>query len=92
MPEKMIDKKEIITLLNTAKGQTEGIIKMVKRNRKPSTINAQILSASAVLNSANAKVIAAQINKCFEVAVETQDLEIREQKVAELRKLLKKLT
>ncbi|MFA5381108.1 MAG: metal-sensing transcriptional repressor [Candidatus Izemoplasmatales bacterium] len=58
------DAKIVIKLLNTAKGQIEGIGNMVDDNRYCIDISNQILAAIAVLKKANQTVIQAHLESC----------------------------
>ena len=49
------DKKQVMNLLKTSKGQIEGIIKMVEDNRYCVDISKQILSVQALLKKTNLK-------------------------------------
>ncbi|MDD4595902.1 MAG: metal-sensing transcriptional repressor [Candidatus Izemoplasmatales bacterium] len=58
------DAKIVKKLLNTAKGQIEGIGNMVDDNRYCIDISNQILAAIAVLKKANQTVIQAHLESC----------------------------
>lgn len=58
------DKKKIIRLLNTARGQIEGIVRMVEEDRYCIDISNQILASEAILTRANKAVLQAHIFNC----------------------------
>ena len=58
------DAKIVKKLLNTAKGQIEGIGNMIDDNRYCIDISNQILAAIAVLKKANQTVIQAHLESC----------------------------
>lgn len=62
------DKKQVLNLLKTARGQIEGIIKMVEEGRYCIDISKQILSAQALLKKSNLKIIDQHIRHCVKQA------------------------
>ncbi len=92
------DKKQIIRLLNTARGQIEGIINMVEDNRYCIDISNQILASQAVLTRANKEILQAHIFNCVLNAVnadccvdEEKQKEDLKTKLEEISALLNKL-
>lgn len=67
------DKKQIKRLLNTARGQIEGIIKMVDSDRYCIDISNQILASQAVLTRANKEILRAHIFNCVLNAATTEN-------------------
>lgn len=64
-----VDKKEIVSLLKTAKGQIEGIIKMVEEDRYCVDISKQMLSVIAILKKSNHKTLDQHIRHCVSDAI-----------------------
>lgn len=62
------DKKQVMNLLRTSKGQIEGIIKMLEEERYCVDISKQILSVQALLKKANLKIIDQHIKHCVKQA------------------------
>lgn len=62
------DKKQVMNLLKTSKGQIEGIIKMLEDDRYCVDISKQILSVQALLKKANLKIIDQHIKHCVKQA------------------------
>jgi DNA-binding FrmR family transcriptional regulator len=62
------DKKQVLNLLKTARGQIEGIIRMVEDDRYCVDISKQILSMQALLKKANLKIIDQHIRHCVQEA------------------------
>lgn len=81
----MADQQKVLRLLKTARGQLDGIIKMVEDDRYCLDISQQILAAGAMLNRANREILTAHLKHCVRTA--TTDTE-REEKVDELVDLL----
>ena len=58
------DKKEITRLLKTARGQIDGIIKMVEEDRYCVDISHQLMATEAIINTANRKVLTEHLKSC----------------------------
>ena len=58
------DKEKTGRLLRTARGQIDGIIKMVEEDRYCMDISNQILAAVSILNKVNREVILAHLQAC----------------------------
>ena len=57
----MADEKKVLRLLKTARGQMDGIIKMVEENRYCIDISQQLMATEAILNRANKEILAAHL-------------------------------
>lgn len=80
------DKKQIVRMLRTARGQLDGIIKMVEEDRYCMDVSNQILASRAILDKANKAVIKAHIFHCVAKATgESQE------KLQEINDLIDKL-
>lgn len=80
------DKSSVIRLLKTARGQIDGIIKMVEENRYCVDISNQIMASEAILNKVNKEVIKAHLNSC----VLNSSGADKEEKLKEIASLLDK--
>ena len=83
------DHAQITRLLKTARGQIDGILKMVEEDRHCLEVSSQIMAAQSILKKANRLVLKAHMNSCVREAVDSGD---PEEKLAELALLLDKLT
>ncbi len=63
-----IEKKQVMNLLKTSRGQIEGIIKMLEDDRYCVDISKQILSVQGLLKKANLKIIDQHIKHCVRQA------------------------
>lgn len=63
------EKKKAMNLLKTAKGQMDGIIKMLEDDRYCVDISTQILSAIALLQKANINILDQHIKTCVRTAI-----------------------
>lgn len=82
------DKQNVSRLLKTARGQMDGILKMVEEDRYCVDISNQILSCSSVLKKANAEVLKAHMSHCVKQAVGSENAD---EKLDEIAKILEKL-
>lgn len=82
------DQKRILRLLKTARGQMEGIIKMVEEDRYCLDISTQVMATEAILNRINKEILTAHLKHCVNTA---QSQEEREQKIDELVDMLGKI-
>lgn len=79
------DKKQINRLLKTARGQIDGILKMVEDDRYCIDISHQIMACEAILKRANKEVLKAHMTHCIQDAIINGD---SEEKVEEMNKIL----
>lgn len=84
----MADKAYVTKLLKTARGQLDGILKMVEEDRYCMDISTQLMATEAMLNKINKEILTAHLKHCVSNA-KTQ--EERDQKVDELVHMLGKL-
>lgn len=82
------DSVQISRLLKTARGQIDGILKMVEEDRYCIDISTQLLACQKVLQRANREVLLAHMQGCVEEAFQNGT---QEQKLEEIVKLLDKL-
>lgn len=85
------DPENVLRQLRTAKGQLEGIIKMVEDDRYCIDISNQILATRALLERVNRIVIEGHIEGCILDAVSTGTDEERKEKIIELSNTIKKM-
>lgn len=81
------DKNQMVRLLKTARGQLDGIIKMVEENRYCVDISNQILASQAILTRANKEILKAHLFNCVLNSTGEQSKE----KLEEINSLLDKL-
>ena len=82
------DHDQVTRLLKTARGQIDGILKMVEEDRYCVDVSNQIMAAQSVLKRANRMVLAAHMECCVREAVTNGD---PDEKLQELSRLLDKL-
>lgn len=82
------DKKKIIRLLKTARGQIDGLLKMVEDDRYCIDISNQLMATQAILRNINREVLHAHLGCCVEEAFEEGDAH---QKIEEIMEVMDKL-
>lgn len=83
------DHAAISRLLKTARGQLDGILKMVEEDRYCLDISNQLMATQAILRRANHDILLAHMKGCVREAVDGHE---GEKKLEELEELLDKLT
>lgn len=58
------EQTKIMRLLKTARGQMDGIIKMVEEDRYCIDISQQLMATEAILNKVNKEILAAHLKHC----------------------------
>lgn len=82
------DRKNVDRLLKTARGQLDGILKMVEEDRYCVDISNQIMATQSILTKVNREVLKAHMQCCVKEAVQAED---HEEKVNEIMALMDKL-
>lgn len=82
------DPKKVERLLKTARGQIDGILKMVEENRYCIEISQQLMATEALLNTVNREVLTAHLKSCVSTAETQQE---RDEKIDELVAMLQKI-
>ena len=84
----MADRGTISRMLKTARGQLDGILKMVEEDRYCLDVSNQLMATQSILKKANRMVLKAHMDCCVREAVDSGD---PEEKLTELAALLDKL-
>ena len=82
----------VLNLLKTARGQIDGIIRMIEEDRYCIDISNQLVAVEALLRKANATVLKAHMRGCVTDVLELGSKDEREQKLNELDCVIDKLT
>ena len=84
----MADQAAVLRLLKNARGQIDGIIKMVEDDRYCMDISQQVMAADAMLRRVNKEILSAHLKHCVEHAESDRE---RAEKIDELVNALGKL-
>jgi DNA-binding FrmR family transcriptional regulator len=83
------DKEKITRLLKTARGQLDGLLKMVEEDRYCIDISNQIMATEAILRKANKEIIHAHLGTCVKEAFEQGN---EDEKIEEIMSVMDKLS
>ena len=83
------DKKKVCRLLKTARGQLDGILKMVDDDRYCIDISNQLMATMAILRNVNKEVLNAHLGCCVQEAFDSED---QKEKIQEIMQIMDKLT
>ena len=84
----MADHKSVTRMLKTARGQIDGILRMVEEDRYCVDISTQLMATQALLARINADVLKAHIEGCVTSAIE----DLKAAKLAEIERVVDKLS
>ena len=82
------DHEQVLRLLKTARGQIDGIMKMVDEDRYCMDISHQVMATEALLKRTNQEILSAHLKHCVKTASTEQE---KEEKIDELVQLLGKI-
>ena len=82
------EKKQALQSLKTARGQIEGIIKMIEDGRYCMDISNQIAATGALVKKSQVLILKQHIANCVTAAIERDD---REEKMDEIMKILERI-
>ncbi|MDY3617687.1 metal-sensing transcriptional repressor [Agathobaculum sp.] len=84
------ERKKVEPLLRTARGQLDGVLKMIEDDRYCMDIVIQLQAVESLVHKAQREVLRAHLAGCVQEAFEMGDEQAREQKLDEIIKLLDK--
>lgn len=85
------DRAKTLRLLRTARGQIEGIIKMIEEDRYCIDISTQLMATQSLLGRVNSDVLKAHIEHCVRGAVEAGSETEQHEKLTEIEQVIDKL-
>lgn len=83
------DKQKVTRLLKTARGQLDGLLKMVEEDRYCIDISNQLMATQAILRNINKEVLHAHLGCCVEEAFQNGD---QRKKIEEIVDIIDKLS
>ena len=83
------DKDKVCRLLKTARGQIDGILKMIEQDRYCIDISSQVSATEAILRKANREILTAHMKSCVKEAFEKGN---EDEKINELVELIEKMS
>lgn len=82
------DQKQIRRLLKTARGQIDGILKMIDDDRYCIDISNQVMATTSILKKVNREILSAHMKNCVKEALNSEN---SDEKIDELIGLIDKL-
>ena len=86
------DRDKVTRMLKTARGQLDGLLKMVEEDRYCIDISNQLMATQAILRKVNREVLHAHLGCCVEEAFKNGDEADAHQKIEEIMEIMDKLT
>ncbi|GAA6426561.1 metal-sensing transcriptional repressor [Dielma fastidiosa] len=71
------NKESVLRLIKTARGQLDGIERMIADDRYCVDISTQLLSTQAILNKANREILKGHVEHCVKEAILTGDIDVK---------------
>lgn len=87
----MADKQKVGRLLKTARGQLDGILKMVEEDRYCIDISNQILATQSILQKVNKEIIRCHMEGCVKNAFQAGDDGDEDRKIEEILSIIDKM-
>lgn len=86
------DSKTVLNLLKTARGQLDGVIRMVEEDRYCIDISNQLMAIESLVAKTNATVLKAHVEDCVRCACASGDASTRDEKLREIEGVIDKLS
>jgi len=83
------DKTKVTRLLKTARGQMDGLLKMVEDDRYCIDISNQLMATQAILRNVNRQILQAHLACCVEDSINTDE---GRKKIEEIMEVIDKLS
>lgn len=87
----MHDNPKVKRLLNTARGQIEGVLKMIETDRDCLEISSQLLATQSILKKVNIEILRGHLSHCVKESFEHDSEVIKQEKMEEFVLLLNKI-
>lgn len=71
------NKESVLRLIKTARGQLDGIERMIADDRYCVDISTQLLSTQAILNKANREILKGHVEHCVKEAILAGDVDVK---------------
>ncbi|MEE1155132.1 MAG: metal-sensing transcriptional repressor [Acutalibacteraceae bacterium] len=85
------DCQKVSNLLKTARGQIDGILKMIDDDRYCVDVMTQIMATQAILKKVNSIILEGHLEHCVNDAFTNGNKEEQQEKISEVIKLLEKM-
>lgn len=85
------NRDQVLRLLKTARGQIDGIMRMVEEDRYCIDISTQLMATESLLARVNADVLKAHVEHCVRAAAESGSTAEKDEKLKEIAQVIDKL-
>lgn len=85
------EKKKIVRLLKTVRGQIDGLLKMIEEDRYCIDISTQILASQSILRKINFDILKGHFEHCIKESFEQNNEDEKDKKISELVSILDKI-
>lgn len=85
------DCQKVSNLLKTAKGQIDGILKMIEDDRYCIDVATQIMSTQAILKKVNSIILKGHMEHCVNDAFSNGNKKQQQEKIDEIIKLIERI-
>lgn len=85
------DTAKTTRLLKTARGQIDGLLKMIEEQRDCIEISTQIMATQSILKKVNLEILEGHLNHCIKESFEKGNKKDSEEKIKEIIQVLNKL-
>lgn len=86
------DSAKINKLIKTARGQLDGVLRMIEEDKYCVDVVNQIMAADAILHKSAREILRAHLAGCVQQAFDEGDEQAREEKIDELVAVLDRLS
>lgn len=87
----MHDNQNVSRLLKTARGQIDGILKMIDEDRDCVEVSYQISAAQSILKKVNIEILSCHLSHCVKESFEHDSEKDKQEKIDEFITLLNKV-
>lgn len=84
----MIESAKIERLLKTARGQIDGILKMISDERDCVEISSQLSATQSILKKVNVTILSNHLSHCVKETFESNNEKAKDEKIKEVTELL----
>ncbi|MDD3203256.1 MAG: metal-sensing transcriptional repressor [Pygmaiobacter massiliensis] len=86
------DKARITRMIRTARGQLDGVLRMIEEDQYCVDISRQILAANAILRKTNTEILRAHLQGCVQDTFCCEDESEKQKKLDEMVSLLEAMS
>ena len=85
------EREKAVLLIKTARGQLDGLLRMIDEDRYCIDLSTQLLATQAVLAKANRHILKGHMESCLKAAFVSSSAEEQEKMIGELMSVMEKM-